>query len=58
MHTDTMKECSFTAIQELLACPLCRGRLLATAENFFCPRCGKPFPIRDGIPLLAVLEEA
>ena len=57
MHGDTVKVSSLAAIQELLACPLCRGAMQPTAESFLCAGCGKSFAVRDGIPLLAIMDE-
>ena len=57
MHQDTLKDSGWAAIQDLLACPWCRGILRPNADNFVCQDCAKSFPIRDGIPMLAVLDE-
>jgi ubiquinone/menaquinone biosynthesis C-methylase UbiE/uncharacterized protein YbaR (Trm112 family) len=35
---------------DVLGCPSCNGRLELQAENLNCLRCGKSFPITDGIP--------
>jgi uncharacterized protein YbaR (Trm112 family)/SAM-dependent methyltransferase len=44
-------------LQELLACPHCRAPLHLTGQRFECAGCKKSFPVQDGIPLLAVLDE-
>src|SRR2546422_3097380 len=58
MQSDSMKKSDLAAIQDLLACPQCRGRLPLKGESFFCQSCARSFPIRDGIPMLAMLDEA
>lgn len=42
------------AIEGLLRCPSCRGRLTRTAEAFECPApaCGGRYPIVGGVPVL------
>ena len=46
---------------EILVCPGCHGDLRShdseTGEGLECTRCGRVFPIRDGIPVL-LIEEA
>jgi len=53
-----MKESGLAAIQDLLACPHCRGPLQLKEESFFCQPCAKSFSICDEIPMLAALDEA
>ncbi|WP_370655496.1 methyltransferase domain-containing protein [Candidatus Binatus sp.] len=36
----------------MLACPQCRGSLVATSHDLRCESCVKTYPIVDGIPLL------
>ena len=45
---------------EMLACPACRGeiRLLEGGESLECGRCGRVYPVRDGIPIMLVDEAA
>src|SRR5688572_10873328 len=57
MSRDTLEPVGLAAIQSLLACPHCRGRLELSAESVKCAGCQRIFPVQDGIPLLAVLDE-
>ncbi len=42
---------------ELLACPACRGSLHAVDDpGLACERCGRIYPVRDGIPVMLVDE--
>lgn len=45
-------------IQDLLSCPKCRGTLERKLDSLACHACGSVFPIRDSVPMLAVLDEA
>jgi uncharacterized protein len=44
---------------EILACPVCREPLALQPDGqaLRCARCGKAYPIRDGLPIL-LAEEA
>jgi uncharacterized protein YbaR (Trm112 family) len=37
---------------KILACPVCRGELKLKEEKLVCRKCGKSYPIRNGIPIL------
>jgi uncharacterized protein YbaR (Trm112 family) len=37
---------------KILACPVCRGELKLKEEKLVCGKCGKSYPIRNGIPIL------
>ncbi len=41
-----------------LACPACRGEIrpLEGEKGLECGRCGRIYPIRDGIPVMLVDE--
>ena len=41
---------------QILACPLCVAPLRQEAERLICARCGRRYPIRQGIPVLLVDE--
>ena len=45
---------------EMLACPACRGeiRLLEQEKGLECGRCGRVYPVRDGLPIMLVDEAA
>lgn len=43
-------------VLELIVCPVCYGQLSlqhsAPGETIMCNRCGRKYPIEDGIPIL------
>ena len=42
----------------ILACPVCRGRLVQPdEEHLTCQDCGRTYPVQNGIPVL-LAEEA
>jgi hypothetical protein len=45
---------------EMLACPACRGEISLVQEEkgLECGRCGRVYPVRDGIPIMLVDEAA
>ena len=47
-------------LQEVLVCPVCRGELEAdeTKSVLRCKNDGREFPVRDGIPMMLVEEDA
>lgn len=42
---------------EILACPLCKDKVVPEADSLLCPQCGRLYPVRDGIPVM-IVEEA
>jgi uncharacterized protein len=41
----------------LLACPACHaGLTLLDPETVLCSACGRRYPIRDGLPVLLVVD--
>ena len=36
----------------LLTCPVCRTGVWQEGDRLICSRCGRRYPIRDGIPVL------
>ena len=42
---------------EILACPACKNEVKLEGERIVCVRCGRRYPIRDGIPVM-LIEEA
>jgi len=42
---------------EILACPVCRERVELKGDRLVCVKCGRRYPIRDGIPVM-LPEEA
>jgi uncharacterized protein YbaR (Trm112 family) len=43
-----------SALLRLLACPSCRFSLTQEEEALVCSKCGKSYPVIDGIPHLVV----
>lgn len=43
---------------DILACPACKGDILYDQENekLICQKCGRRYPIRDGIPVMLIDE--
>jgi uncharacterized protein len=42
----------FAELRGMLACPACQGDLRLESERVVCERCGRRYPIVDGIPVL------
>lgn len=42
---------------KILACPACKGDVSLENEKIVCSKCGRKYPIRDGIPIM-LIEEA
>ncbi len=41
----------------ILACPLCKTTVELKENKIVCTKCGRRYPIRDGIPIM-LIEEA
>ena len=41
----------------ILACPACKADIKLEGEKIVCTKCGRRYPIRDGIPIM-LIEEA
>jgi len=41
---------------EILACPACKAPLVEQGERLVCTKCGRRYPIRDGIPVMLIDE--
>lgn len=41
---------------EILACPVCKGRVHPEGNELICESCKRRYPVEDGIPIM--LEEA
>ncbi|MFH1655545.1 MAG: Trm112 family protein [Candidatus Omnitrophota bacterium] len=41
---------------EILACPACQGDVDLKDKKIVCQKCGKKYPIRDGIPIMLIDE--
>ncbi|MCK5580926.1 MAG: Trm112 family protein, partial [Candidatus Omnitrophica bacterium] len=40
---------------EILACPVCKADVELKEDKVVCVKCGRKYPVRDGIPVM--LEE-
>jgi uncharacterized protein YbaR (Trm112 family) len=41
---------------EILACPACKTPVVQEGDRLRCTRCGRRYPVRDGIPVMLVEE--
>lgn len=41
---------------KILACPLCKTEVALKNEKIVCTKCGRMYPIKDGIPVMLVEE--
>ena len=41
---------------EILACPVCKTEVKLQEDRLVCVKCGRRYPIRDGIPVMLVEE--
>jgi len=41
---------------EIMACPDCKGAVMEQDNKIICQKCGKKYPVRDGIPVMLVEE--
>ena len=41
---------------DILACPACKADVKLEGEKIVCTKCGKKYPIRDGIPIMLIDE--
>ena len=41
---------------EILACPACKTGVALKGDRLVCAKCGRRYPIRDGIPIMLVEE--
>ncbi len=42
---------------EILACPACKGDVELKDERIVCQKCGRKYPVKNGIPIM-LIEEA
>ena len=43
-------------LAEILVCPACHGELKEDDSVLECTRCGRRYPVRDGIPIMLIDE--
>ena len=48
---------SLQPIENILECPACRGKLHINREQITCAACNQIYPIHDGIPQFAIIED-
>jgi uncharacterized protein YbaR (Trm112 family) len=41
---------------EILACPACKADVELKEKKIVCKKCGKKYPIKDGIPIMLIDE--
>ncbi len=41
---------------EILACPACKGDVTLKDDKIVCSKCGRRYPIKDGIPIMLIDE--
>ncbi len=41
---------------DILACPACKADVKLEGEKIICTKCGRRYPIRDGIPIMLIDE--
>lgn len=41
---------------DILACPLCKADVVLKDDRIVCAKCGRRYPIRDGIPIMLIDE--
>lgn len=39
---------------DILACPLCKTDVRLEGDHIVCTKCGRRYPIRDGIPVMLI----
>ncbi|MCS7131783.1 MAG: Trm112 family protein [Hadesarchaea archaeon] len=50
----TAKEVISSKLLEILACPVCKKRVELRGEELICTKCGRHYPIVDGIPNMII----
>jgi len=41
---------------DILACPACKADVRLIGNKIVCNKCGKKYPVRDGIPVMLIDE--
>ena len=41
---------------EILACPACKSDVALDGDKIVCAKCGRRYPIKDGIPIMLIDE--
>jgi hypothetical protein len=40
----------------ILACPVCKADVKLEEQRIVCSKCGRKYPVRDGIPIMLIDE--
>ncbi len=41
---------------DILACPACKGGVKEEGDKIICLKCGRKYPVKDGIPVMLIDE--
>ena len=41
---------------KILACPACKVSVRLEGQRLICDKCGRRYPVRDGIPIMLIDE--
>jgi uncharacterized protein YbaR (Trm112 family) len=41
---------------DILACPACKADVQLKEDKIVCTKCGRKYPVRDGIPVMLIDE--
>lgn len=41
---------------DILCCPACKGDVALVEGKIVCKKCGKKYPVKDGIPVMLIDE--
>jgi len=41
---------------DILVCPACKGDVEFKENKIVCKKCGKKYPVKDGIPIMLIDE--
>ena len=41
---------------QILACPVCKASVKLDADEIVCTKCGRRYPVREGIPVMLAGE--
>ena len=41
---------------DILCCPACKGDVILADKKIVCTKCGKKYPVKDGVPIMLIDE--
>ncbi len=44
------------SLLDILACPACKADVKLVEDKIICQKCGKKYPVKDGVPVMLVDE--